>query len=423
MNMFFGILINDSSPLIYNNTISSNLYGIVCSYPSVPIIENNKITDNFVAGIYTTFSNAKIEGNTISGGLSAIMCAFGSPDIKNNTLSSIDPNAVICINVTDINVTDNDFINCEMILLNSSINKMILVDSTATTVNCTYPIPELDVDSTSFLIVQNYLHVKVIDFGGTPMQGAWVNVTDEGETIYSRQTEADGYVRWIVVTDRIYINGNIAIENRTGITVENGTMSFTCLTSPDPSDIDMYTSHLEIFQGAMAYGVNLAFGWNLISIPYIQSDTDVGSVLSSISGDYDTVQWYDAGDNIDHWKHNHTSKPPELNDFDNIDHTKGFWIYLTDINGRLYLYPGSQPVINQNINLKKGWNMVGYPSLSSYNRTDGLNTLIFDKEIDSIWTYSVGMQKMVQMSESDNFQHGRGYYIHATTDCVWEVPL
>jgi parallel beta-helix repeat protein len=423
MNMLFGIILNASAPLIENNTISSNWYGIACGYPSKPIIRNNQILNNFVTGIFSTFSNPEIDGNTISGGLSAIFCALGSPDIKNNTFSSIDPYSVLCVNVTDINVTDNTFIASEMILFNSSINKMLLVDSTATTVNCTYPIPTLDIDSNSVLIVQNYLHVKVIDGGGAPMQGAWVNVTDGGEQIYSRQTEADGHLRWIVVTDRMFINSNTATENITGISVENGTMSFTCLTSPDPSDIDMFISHLEIFQGAPDYGINLAFGWNLISIPYIQSDTDVGSVLSSISGDYDTVQWYNANDGNDHWKHNNTSKPPKLNDFNDIDHTIGFWIHITEINGRLFLYPGSQPIVNQNINLKKGWNMVGYPSLTSYNRTDGLNLLTFDNEIDSIWTYSVGTQKMVQMSESDNFQHGRGYYIHATTDCVWEVPL
>jgi parallel beta-helix repeat protein len=423
MNYLFGIILNASAPLIENNTISSSFYGIACGYPSKPIIKNNQILDNTISGIFSTASNAEIDGNTISGGMSAIFCAFGSPDIKNNTLSSTAPYSILGVNVTDINVTDNTFIASQMILFNSSINKMLLVDSTATTVNCTYPIPTLDIDSNSVLIVQNYLHVKVIDGGGAPMQGAWVNVTDGGETIYSRQTEADGHLRWIVVTDRMFINSNTATENITGISVENGTMSFTCLTSPDPSDIDMFISHLEIFQGAPDYGINLAFGWNLISIPYIQSDTDVGSVLSSISGDYTTVQWYNANDDNDHWKHNNSSKPPELNDFDDIDHKIGFWIHITEINGRLFLYPGTEPLANQNINLKKGWNMVGYPSLTSYNRTDGLNLLTFDNEIDSIWTYSVGTQKMVQMGESDNFQHGRGYYIHTTTDCVWEVPL
>jgi parallel beta-helix repeat protein len=423
MNYLFGIILNASAPLIENNTISSSFYGIACGYPSKPIIKNNQILDNTISGIFSTASNAEIDGNTISGGMSAIFCAFGSPDIKNNTLSSTAPYSILGVNVTDINVTDNTFIASQMILFNSSINKMLLVDSTATTVNCTYPIPTLDIDSNSVLIVQNYLHVKVIDGGGAPMQGAWVNVTDGGETIYSRQTEADGHLRWIVVTDRMFINSNTATENITGISVENGTMSFTCLTSPDPSDIDMFISHLEIFQGAPDYGINLAFGWNLISIPYIQSDTDVGSVLSSISGDYNTVQWYNANDDNDHWKHNNSSKPPELNDFDDIDHKIGFWIHITEINGRLFLYPGTEPLANQNINLKKGWNMVGYPSLTSYNRTDGLNLLTFDNEIDSIWTYSVGTQKMVQMGESDNFQHGRGYYIHTTTDCVWEVPL
>ncbi|UCE36337.1 MAG: right-handed parallel beta-helix repeat-containing protein [Thermoplasmata archaeon] len=423
MNALFGMVLNASSPLIENNTISSNLYGIVCGYPSKPVIRNNQILDNFISGIFSTDSNAEIDGNTISGGMSAIFCAFGSPDIKNNTLSSMAPYSILAVNVTDINVTDNTFIDSQMIIYNSSINKMLLVDSVATTVNCTYPIPTLDIDSNSILIVQNYLHVKVIDSGSAPMQGAWVNVTDNGDQIYSRQTDADGYCLWFEVTDRVYYYGNSPTENITGITVENGTMSFTCLTSADPSDIDMFLSHVEIFQGSPDYGINLVFGWNLISIPFIQSDTNINSVLSTISGDYDAVQWYNASDTADQWKHNRPGKPSQLNDLNDIDHTMGFWIHITDINGVLFLYPGTEPVVNQNINLRSGWNLVGYPSVTSYNRTDGLNTLKFDFEVNMILYYNAGLQKWTKMGETDNFQHGKGYYIHATTDCVWNIPL
>jgi hypothetical protein len=37
-------------------------------------------------------------------------------------------------------------------------------------------------------------------------------------------------------------------------------------------------------------------GWNFISVPLIQSDTSLASVLSSINGYYDAVQWYDPND-------------------------------------------------------------------------------------------------------------------------------
>ncbi len=423
MNMFFGIALNESAALVENNTISSNMFGISCGSLTTPVIRDNQITDNFFSGIFGTYSNAVIDGNTISGGISAIIWSLGSPEIKNNTLSSNDPYAILCFNVTDINVTDNTMIDSQMYFINSSINKMLLVNSTATTVNCTYPIPTMDIDSDSVLIVQNYLHVLVIDEGDAPMQGAWVNVTDGGVPDFSGRTEADGYIRWIVVTDRIYYYGNVATENTTGISVENGSLSFTCLTSPNPNDIDMFLSHVEIFKGSAVAGVNLVFGWNLISIPYIQSDTNLGSVLSSISGSYDVVQRYNASDTADPWKHNKTGKLPELNDLENLDHTMGFWIHITDPGGKFFQYPGTEPTENQNITLYPGWNLVGYPSNTSYNRTDGLNKLTYGNEVNVIWSYDAAKQRWEMMGEFDNFVHGKGYWIHANSEVDWEVPI
>jgi hypothetical protein len=205
--------------------------------------------------------------------------------------------------------------------------------------------------------------------------------------------------------------------------VENGSMSFTCLTSPDPSDIDMFLSHVEIFRGSPAVGVNLVFGWNLISIPFIQSDTNLGSVLNSIKGSYDIVWWYNAGDIKDHWKLNHTTKPPELNDLENIDNIMGFWIHITEPGGVFLEYPGTELTENQNITLYPGWNLVGYPSNSNYNRTDGLNNLTFGSEVNVIWSFDAALQKWEIMGEFDNFENGKGYWIHTNDEVTWEVPL
>jgi parallel beta-helix repeat protein len=164
-------------------------------------------------------------------------------------------------------------------------------------------------------------------------------------------------------------------------------------------------------------------GWNLISIPGIQTDTGLGSVFSSIIGSYSAVQWCDPTDTNDCWKHNETSKPFQLNDLDKIDHTMGFWIHTTEPNGVIFEYSGTQPTVNQSITLHPGWNMVGYPSLSSYNRTAGLNNLTFDTHIDSIWTYDSAKQKYKQLTASDYFEIGKGYYIHAKEECTWVVPL
>ena len=164
-------------------------------------------------------------------------------------------------------------------------------------------------------------------------------------------------------------------------------------------------------------------GWNLISIPFIQSDKDLGIVLRSVEGSYDSVEWYNVTDVSDHWKVNHTSKPSQLNDFDNIDHTMGFWIHITEPGGVLFEYPGTKPTENQTITIHPGWNLVGYPSLGRKNRTEALTAINFGAGIDSIWSFDARTQRWHELSESDYFELGRGYWIHSKAKISWEVPL
>jgi hypothetical protein len=167
----------------------------------------------------------------------------------------------------------------------------------------------------------------------------------------------------------------------------------------------------------------LPLGWNLISIPRIQSDSGLSAVLRSLEGFYNDVQWYDTSDNIDSWKHFRTSKSADLNDLSAIDHTKGFWIYITEPDGILFQYPGIQPISNQTITLHEGWNMVGFPSLRKHNRTVGLNDLTFGQEIELVEWYDAETQIWHDMGENDIFVPGRGYWVYARNECEWEVPL
>ena len=162
---------------------------------------------------------------------------------------------------------------------------------------------------------------------------------------------------------------------------------------------------------------------NWMSIPVLSSENEIATVLHSIEGQYDAVQWYDASDSKDPWKHNHIAKPQHMNDLNQINHTMGIWIHLTDSEDTVLVLNGTRPSSPQFISLKKGWNMVGYPSLSNKVRTNALNNLIFDTHVDSIWTFNASTQKWQEMGSSDYFELGKGYWIHATQDCVWEVPL
>jgi hypothetical protein len=145
-------------------------------------------------------------------------------------------------------------------------------------------------------------------------------------------------------------------------------------------------------------------------------------VLGSIAGKYDAVQWYDATDVNDPWKHYKIGKPFG-NDLSEIDETMGFWIHITTPGDTIFIHNGTPPTENQTITLQPGWNLVGFPTRTNYNRTAGLNNLAFSTHIDSIWTYDAAIQEWKEMALLSYFEIGEGYFIHAKFDVTWEIPM
>ncbi|UCE72931.1 MAG: M20/M25/M40 family metallo-hydrolase [Methanomassiliicoccales archaeon] len=166
----------------------------------------------------------------------------------------------------------------------------------------------------------------------------------------------------------------------------------------------------------------LSYGWNLISIPLIQQDTNLGPVLSSIDGFYDAVQWFNIDDTMDQWKHNHTQKPQVMNDLDHLNHTRGFWIHITKPGGVLLQGTGSPFLENQTVTLYPGWNLVGYPSASNKSREGALNNIDFPTEVDSIWSFNAETGQWKELGEFDDFILGCGYWIRSVVKKTWQVP-
>jgi hypothetical protein len=101
----------------------------------------------------------------------------------------------------------------------------------------------------------------------------------------------------------------------------------------------------------------------------------------------------------------------------------GFWVHITDPNGILFKYDGMMPTENQHITLYSGWNMVGYPSFTNRLRDDALNNLVYNDDVNSIWSYNSDSGIWEKMGPLDSFETGKGYWIHATEKCVWEVNV
>lgn len=185
------------------------------------------------------------------------------------------------------------------------------------------------------------------------------------------------------------------------------------------SPIDNYVFNFTT--GITPISIHLVEGWNLISVPYIQSQTDVDDVLSSITGDYDIVEFFDASDPFDCWKIL-AAKPPWFNDLSYLDETMGFYIHITKPGGTELYVNGVPPSSPTSINLNPGWNLVGYPCTVNKTRTAALNNLDIGINITSIYYYNTSQGRLVELvNPSDPIMFGYGYWMYAKHHDEWIV--
>ncbi len=381
----YGLHIRESSAdnRVSNNIVSGNsINGIYLSKVYNSIIENNIISYNGAYGFYLLAQsfNITISENLIfenSRGINLITsanCTISSNNISRNDYGIWVSNAV------NSTITMNNFIsniNFGITFTSSAINNRVYHNNFFNNNNSNSP--QANDDSSN----QNQW-----DLGYPSGGNYWSDYSgiDLNTTAMQNVPPSDG------IGDTPYVIDSDSQDNY-----------------PKMSGIGNY--------------IYLYPGWNLISIPLIQSNTNLDSVLSSIKGSYDAVQWYNSSDGFDPWKHNHSAKTPLLNDLDKINHLMGFWVHIIEPNGILFEYFGNKSSVNQTITLHTGWNLVGYPSNSTRDRTDALNNLTFQTEVDAIWSYDAAKQRWEQIGEFDYFRIGKGYWIHAKTQCEWEVPL
>ncbi len=113
-----------------------------------------------------------------------------------------------------------------------------------------------------------------------------------------------------------------------------------------------------------------------------------------------------------------------MNDLGKLNHTMGFWLHITDLQGTSLVVFGEELITDQNISLYPGWNLVGYPSKSNKTRDVALDNLFYGTDVDAIWTYNATIQKWMELNDTeDYFEVGQGYWVHSKVEDVWNVPL
>jgi len=163
--------------------------------------------------------------------------------------------------------------------------------------------------------------------------------------------------------------------------------------------------------------IALSSMWNLISLYRQPADSSVSTVLDGIAGQYASVWAYINGS----WKV-YDPQNPGFSDLSTIESGYGYWIFMIT-NGYLGI-SGSPPAIS--INLNTDWNLVGYNSSSAQPIADALAS-IAGKYI-SVWAFVNGAWKVYDpanpgFSDLTIMEPGYGYWINATEDCAWILPI
>jgi parallel beta-helix repeat protein len=401
---------------VITNNVSNNHWGIYLYSSHRGKIENNFVFNNSMGIYIRSSSNNTIDENYVSSNRGNGLLLTSSS--KDNLVA----NNILIFNYFGINLasslSNNTILNNHIsnsyngVFMSSSANNNKLLNNDILSSN-NYGIYISSGTYDNIIYHNNFINNKNQAYDGTNKGIKWDNDYPSGGNYGSDFDETDegayddynGIDQLFLGSDGIVDNGTVGGGGKNPYIIDSNSQDNYPLMSPI---------------GNLTY---LNEGWNLISIPFIQSDENSGNVLASIKKSYTAIQWYNTTDFSDPWKHNCSLKPPNLNDLNNIDHLMGFWINITYAGGVLFEYSGTQPTSNQTIQLYKGWNMVGYPSLTSHNRTVGLNNLTFDTHVDCIQWYDAGTKTWHFMGPDDSFVPGRGYWMYSKVDAEWEVPL
>jgi predicted transcriptional regulator/PKD repeat protein len=166
------------------------------------------------------------------------------------------------------------------------------------------------------------------------------------------------------------------------------------------------------------FAIPVQLGYNLISVPLLQADTDILQVLDDNGGDtaWDYAMWYDPRDVSDPWKNHGTFRPPSLNDLNDVDHTMGVIVNITDAGSDSLLTVMGQLPDQVTIPLYQGKNLVGYPVIDE-------TVTVADVKVQTGHLVTEVKNRTEDPYPDDYvLRKGEGYWLEATANCSWTLP-
>jgi predicted transcriptional regulator len=168
----------------------------------------------------------------------------------------------------------------------------------------------------------------------------------------------------------------------------------------------------------LTFDIPVQLGYNLISVPLIQANQSILAVLGDNGGDttWDYALWYDPLDE-DHWKTHGTFRPASLNDLNNVNHSMGIILNISNVGSDGCLNVRGALPTTTSIYLYAGRNLVGFPAIN-----DNLSITIGDIKA-ATGNIVTSVENRQEMPYDDDYvlKRGDGYYLCASENCTWFV--
>lgn len=206
------------------------------------------------------------------------------------------------------------------------------------------------------------------------------------------------------------------------LSLSNGTSTFTdsSVGEGNPGNyfyrvcaIDIHSNRACGDSQAAKFTLPLSQGPNLVSIPLIQSNETVETVLQTV--EYDQVWFYDSSSQD--WKWHMTFKAYRRGLW-TVNHTMGMWVNVT---GDCNLTVAGVVPAQTAIQLYEGWNLVSFPSFNASYSVSDLKAEIGATRVEG---YNLASPNFLRvLGDAEVLQAGYGYWVRVEMDTVWTITI
>ena len=238
-------------------------------------------------------------------------------------------------------------------------------------------------------------------------------------------SQNDGSAGNYVVRYELFRSTVVYDPNGTGYqliaSIPNGTSTFTDLGKGEGDSenyfyvvcaVDSWNHTACSNDQAAKFTRPLSKGPSLMSIPLIQSDESLQTVLQTLS--YDNVWSFDPISQ--EWK-SHMKSKPYGGTLEYVNRTMGLWVNVIE-NSNLTV-AGVVPTTTT-INLQAGWNLVGFPSFNDNFTVADLKTTVAVERIE-VFEDLTPPYFLRALTDGEFLQTGFGYWIRTLNDGLWTV--